>query len=84
MKKIAIIPLAREKMQRRRIPVEWVEETMHHPTQTVDGYGGRKVAHGKYMIEGKAYLLRDLCVTSLPVIARRMCAVAISLIIITL
>ena len=37
---------------------EWVRETINYPGQIVEGYGGRKVAHKKYMIEGKEYLLR--------------------------
>lgn len=58
MKKIEIIPLAMKKSERRGIPEEWVIETMSSPAQIVDGYGGRKVAQRKYMIEDKEYLLR--------------------------
>lgn len=31
---------------------------MAFPSQIVDGYGGRKVAHRKYLIKEKEYLLR--------------------------
>lgn len=58
MKSIDIIPIARRKLKRRGIPGEWVEETINLPNQTVDGYGGRKVAHRKYKIKDKEYLLR--------------------------
>jgi hypothetical protein len=58
MKRIEIIPIAWKKLARRGIPEEWVRETINYPGQIVDGYGGRKVAHKKYMIEGKEYLLR--------------------------
>ena len=58
MKRIEIIPIARKKLARRGIPEEWGRETINYPAQIVGGYGGRKVAHKKYMIEGKEYLLR--------------------------
>ena len=58
MKRIEIIPIARKKLARRGITEEWVRETINYPAQIVDGYGGRKVAQKKYMIEGKEYLLR--------------------------
>lgn len=58
MKKIEIIPIARKKLERRGISDEWVREAINFPGQTVDGYGGRRVAHKKYVIEDKEYLLR--------------------------
>ena len=58
MEKIEIIPIARRKLERRRIPEDWIRETINSPTQVVEGYGGRKVAHKKYVIEDKEYLLR--------------------------
>ena len=58
MKDIDIIPIARRKLKRRGIPEEWVRETINLPDQTMDGYGGRKVAHKKYMVKRKEYLLR--------------------------
>lgn len=58
MKKIEIIPIAWKKLQRRGILEEWVRETIKFPAQIVEGYEGRKVAHKKYLIEGKEYLLR--------------------------
>lgn len=58
MKRIEIIPIARKKLARRGIPEEWVRETINYPAQIIGGYGGRKVAHKKYMTEGKEYLLR--------------------------
>jgi len=58
MKKIEIIPIAKNKLERRRIPEGWIMETIDHPTQVVEGYGGRKVAHRKYVLGNKEYLLR--------------------------
>ena len=58
MKKIEIIPIAKKKSGRRGIPEEWITETLNFPSQTVEGYGGRKVAHKTYRIENKEYLLR--------------------------
>jgi len=53
-----IIPIADKKLKRRGISKKWVRETLNSPVQIVEGYGGRKVAHRKYMIEDKEYLLR--------------------------
>ena len=58
MKKIEIIPLAEKKAKRRGISLEWIKETIRFPAQIVEGYGGRKVAQKKYMVENKEYLLR--------------------------
>lgn len=58
MKKIEIIPLAKNKLERRGIPVEWIIKAVNYPEQVVDGYGGRKVAHKNYLIRDKKYLLR--------------------------
>jgi hypothetical protein len=58
MKEIDIIPIARRKLDRRGISEDWIRETIISPSQIVDGYGGRKVAHRKYMVGGKEYLLR--------------------------
>lgn len=58
MKKIEIIPIAQKKLDRRSILEDWVLETMNRPDQVANGYGGRKVAHKKYEIEGKEFLLR--------------------------
>ena len=58
MEKIEIIPIARRKLERRGIPEDWIRETINSPSQVVEGYGGRKVAHKKYVIEDKEYLLR--------------------------
>jgi hypothetical protein len=58
MKKIEIIPIARKKSERRGIPEEWIKESVNFPDQVVGGYGGRKVAHRKYMVKDKEYLLR--------------------------
>lgn len=57
-KKVEIIPIAERKFKRRGIKREWIEDTIANPTQTVKGYGGRKVAHKKISIGGKEYLLR--------------------------
>ena len=58
MKNIEIIPIARKKLERRGISEEWIKETINSPDQMVDGYGGRRVAQKKYIIESKEYLLR--------------------------
>ncbi len=58
MKKIEIIPIARKKSKRRGISEEWIKEAINSPMQIVEGYGGRKVAHRRYIIEDKEYLLR--------------------------
>ena len=58
VKKIEIIPLAEKKAERRGISQEWIKETIRFPAQVVEGYGGRKVAHRKYMVQNKEYLLR--------------------------
>jgi hypothetical protein len=47
VEKIEIIPIARRKLERRGIPEDWIRETINSPTQVVEGYGGRKVAHKK-------------------------------------
>jgi len=58
MKKIEIIPIARKKLERRGLSEAWIKETVNRPDQTVGGYGGRKVAQKKYVLEDKEYLLR--------------------------
>lgn len=58
MKNIEIIPVAKRKAERRGIPNEWIIEAVTFPAQIVEGYGSRKVAHRKYMVEGKEYRLR--------------------------
>ena len=58
MKEIEIIPLAKKKMGCRSVPDEWVVETLNSPEQVVEGYGGRNVAHRRYIIRGKQRLLR--------------------------
>jgi len=58
MKKIEIIPLASKKIRRRKVALQWVEETINHPDQVVEGYGGRKVRQKKYIVNGKEMLLR--------------------------
>jgi hypothetical protein len=58
MGQIEIIPIARKKLDQRGILEKWVTEAINFPDQVVEGYGGRLVAHKKYMIDGKEYLLR--------------------------
>jgi hypothetical protein len=58
MKKIELISIAKKKLERRGIPEKWIAETLNSPAHIVEGYGGRRVAHKKYMVEGKEYLLR--------------------------
>ncbi len=58
MKEIEIIPLALKKALRRGIPEGWIRETVESPEQVMEGYGGRNVAHRKYLKDEKEYLLR--------------------------
>lgn len=58
MKEIEIIPIASKKAEKRGIKKEQIEDIVLHPMQVVDGYGGRKVAQSKIIIEEKEYLLR--------------------------
>ena len=58
MKKVEIIPIAKRKTSKRNIPENWIIETVNWPIEVVDGYGGRQVAHRKYIIDDKEYLLR--------------------------
>lgn len=58
MKQIEIIPIAERKFKKRGIKREWIEDAVTNPMQVVDGYGGRKVAHKKSLINDKEYLLR--------------------------
>jgi len=58
MKTVEIIPIAEKKLKKRGIKRELVENTLLDSTQIVDGYGGRKVAHKKILIDDKEYLLR--------------------------
>jgi len=59
---IVIIALAKRKLERRGIPVQWVEETIQKPSRTVSGYGGRTVYQRFYQKAGeKEQLLRVVC-----------------------
>ena len=58
MKKIEIIPIAKRKCDRRNISEKMITQTLNSPIEIVEGYGGRRVAHGKHRIAGKEYLLR--------------------------
>jgi hypothetical protein len=58
MKKVEIIPIAQRKTDRRGIKKEWIEDAVINPLQVVGGYGERKVAHKKFFIDNKEYLLR--------------------------
>ena len=53
-----IIPLAMKKIDRRGIPMKWIEETLDSPGQVVDGYEGRQVAQKLYSEGDKEMLLR--------------------------
>ena len=61
MKQVEFIHIAERKLQRRVIEKQWVADTIINPMQTLDGYGGRKVAQSKYVIDNKGYLLRVVC-----------------------
>ncbi len=56
-----IIPLAVKKIKLRKISKSMLNETMKHPDQIVEGYGGRSVHQKIYNIEGKKKLLRVVC-----------------------
>ena len=56
--RLEIIPLALKKIRKRKIPIEWVEETVSNPNQVVEGYGGRRVAQKVYYVGVKKMLLR--------------------------
>lgn len=51
MKEIEIIPIAAKKAKKRGIKKEQIEDTIAHPMQVAEGYGGRKVAQSKILIE---------------------------------
>ncbi len=53
-----IIPLALKKIARRRIPMEWVEQTLESPDQIVEGYESRQVAQKRYCEGDREVLLR--------------------------
>lgn len=57
-KRVDIIPIAERKLARRGIKRELVEDAVINPAQIVEGYGGRKVAHKKVIINDKEYLFR--------------------------
>ena len=58
---IEIIPLALKKMKLRKIPVEWVKETVESPGQIVSGYMGRRVFQRIYRKKDEEMLLRVIC-----------------------
>ena len=58
MREVEIIPIAVKKAERRGIKKELIEDTVLRPMQVVGGYGGRKVAQSKIILEGREYLLR--------------------------
>lgn len=45
-------------MERRQVPLDWLESVMQAPEQIVSGFGGRKVYQGRVNADGKTYLLR--------------------------
>lgn len=57
-KKIELIPIAEKKLEKRGIKRELIEDAVLNPTQVVEGYGNRTVAHKIILISGKEYLLR--------------------------
>lgn len=58
MEHIRIVPLALKKIEQRKIPIKWIEETLKSPEQIVDGYGNRKVRQKRYNVGNKEMLLR--------------------------
>lgn len=58
---IEIIPLARKKIEQRKISIEWVKDTISSPDEIMKGYGDREVRQKCYVIEGGKFLLRVIC-----------------------
>jgi len=58
MKDIEIIPLAKRKMEKRRIPEAWVTEALRNAGQVIEGHGGRSVAQQRRKIRRREMLLR--------------------------
>jgi hypothetical protein len=58
MKKVELIPIAKKKARRRGIRAKWINDALRNPAQLVDGYGGRRVAQNKILVDNKEYLLR--------------------------
>jgi len=58
MKDIEIIPLAKRKMEKRRIPEAWVGEALRNLDQVVAGHGGRSVAQQRRRVRRREMLLR--------------------------
>ena len=58
MKDIEIIPLAKRKMARRRIPEAWIGEAIRDADQIVAGHGARSVAQQRRRIRRREMLLR--------------------------
>ncbi len=56
-----IIPLAAKKIKLRKISRSMLAETIKHPDQIVEGYGGRTVYQKIYKLEDKKRLLRIVC-----------------------
>lgn len=56
-----IIPLAAKKIKLRKISSSMLTETIKHPNQIVEGYGGRTVYQKIYDIKNKKKLLRVVC-----------------------
>ena len=55
---IEIIPLAMKKLDKRGIAPEVVKDAILNPSEVVQGYGGRTVAHKHLEINEKKFLLR--------------------------
>ena len=52
-------PHAKEEIERRRIPLDLLQQTMNEPQQVVPTYGGRKAYQSQFAFEdGRVYLLR--------------------------
>lgn len=58
---IKIIPLATKKIKLRKISNDMLTETIKHPDQIVEGYGGRTVYQKIYNVGNKRKLLRLVC-----------------------
>ncbi len=58
MKSINIIQLARKKLARRKISENMVSEALLKPDQIIKSHSKRNIAHKRYMLGDKEYLLR--------------------------
>ncbi len=49
---------AREEVERRGIPPDWLQRVLSDPEQVVEAFGGRRALQSRFEAEGRTYLLR--------------------------